>query len=405
MEAGLQDELSPRVSPIADVRAVRLQSGADPVYLDGSNHTLLVEVEDADGRIGIGETDSASSAAQAVVTMANEQDWNWGLRSVLLGQDPLLIGALWDKQAAATAYQGPSGIARHALAAVDIALHDLAGKQLGRPAYHLLGGPRREHLTPYATVFVPLSEESSLAQMTADTLALMERAVALGFQAVKMELIFGPLAADRDLVQCIREGRAVIGDDVELLLDFGYRWSDWRDPCWVLDQTEDCRIWLAEATLPMADLEGHAKLSARVPTRIGGGELASTFEECRACLELGHVDVVQADIARCGGLTEMQRVADLASMHGASVIPHCWKTGINAAATRHFQAATANVPFIEMLVPDLFASPLRHGLVGPEPTLSDGVIALPTAPGLGIELASDVVERYRVDPRSLHRVP
>jgi L-alanine-DL-glutamate epimerase-like enolase superfamily enzyme len=107
------------------------------------------------------------------------------------------------------------------------------------------------------------------------------------------------------------------------------------------------------------------------------------------------VDVVQADISRCGGLTEMRRVAQVAAMHGATVIPHCWKTGINAAAARHFQAATANVPYIEMLSPELFHSPLRAGLVSPEPVIDDGHLPLPAAPGVGVELIDSIVRRYR----------
>jgi L-alanine-DL-glutamate epimerase-like enolase superfamily enzyme len=391
----LDADSNPSTAPIADVRATRLVAGLDADDLDGSSHTVLIEVDDANGLTGIGEADSSSAAVHAVVTMQDEQRWNWGLRSVLLGADPVQIGALWDKLAEVTAYQGPSGISRHALAAVDIALHDLAGKQLRRPGYHLLGGARRSHLTPYATIYAGAIRDRSLNQMMEATLGLMDKAVRLGFRAVKMEVVFEHLATDRDLVSCIRHGRAVVGDDVELLVDFGYRWTDWRDACWTLRHAEDSRIWLAEATLPHGDLESHARLAERVETRVGGGEFATTFEECRAWLEVGHVDVVQADISRCGGLTEMRRVAQAAAMHGAAVIPHCWKTGINAAAARHFQAATANAPFIEMLSPELFHSPLRAGLVSPEPVVRDGRLPLPTEPGIGVQLSDAVVEQYR----------
>jgi L-alanine-DL-glutamate epimerase-like enolase superfamily enzyme len=211
-----------------------------------------------------------------------------------------------------------------------------------------------------------------------------------------MEVLFEHLANDRDLVAAIREGRATIGDDVELLVDFGYRWTHWRDACWVLNQLEDCRIWLAEATLPHHDLVSHAHLVDRVHTRVGGAEFATTLEECRAWLEVGHVDVLQADITRCGGLSEMRRVAEMAAQHGAEVVPHCWKTGINAAAARQLQAACTNVPWIETLVPELFPSPLRTELVGPEPTVREGRIELPTSPGLGVELNPAVLSRYAV---------
>jgi L-alanine-DL-glutamate epimerase-like enolase superfamily enzyme len=173
-----------------------------------------------------------------------------GLGSALLGEDPVQIGALWDKLASVTAYQGPSGISRHALPAIDIALHDLAGKQLQRPAFHLLGGARRKYLRPYATIYAGAIRERSPAEMMDATLALMTKATGLGFRAVKMEVVFDQLASDRDLVSCIRDGRATIGDDIELLVDFGYRWHDWRDASWIIRHAEASRIWLAEATSP-----------------------------------------------------------------------------------------------------------------------------------------------------------
>lgn len=86
----------------------------------------------------------------------------------------------------------------------------------------------------------------------------------------------------------------------------------------------------------------------------------------------------------------------MAALEGALVIPHNWKTGINAVAARHYQAATVNAPYIEMFHPDLFASPLRAELVRPEPVIHDGTIALPAAPGLGAEIDDAVLARYRV---------
>jgi L-alanine-DL-glutamate epimerase-like enolase superfamily enzyme len=131
--------------------------------------------------------------------------------------------------------------------------------------------------------------------------------------------------------------------------------------------------------------------------RICGAEFAATVHECREWIERGGVDVLQPDINRAGGLSELRRIAELAALHGVLAIPHCWKTGITAAAARHYQAATPNAPYIEHLHPDLFASPLRRELVSPEPAVVDGHIALPTEPGLGVELVQEAVERYRVD--------
>ncbi len=129
--------------------------------------------------------------------------------------------------------------------------------------------------------------------------------------------------------------------------------------------------------------------------RVAGAEFAATVHECREWLERGGVDVLQPDTSRAGGLTEMRRIAELAALHGAQVIPHGWKTGITAAAARHFQAATPNAPYIEMLAPALYASPLRAELVAPAPTVRDGRVDLPHAPGLGVDLVPDALERYR----------
>jgi L-alanine-DL-glutamate epimerase-like enolase superfamily enzyme len=321
------------------------------------------------------------------------------MAGLLLGRDPVEVGARWDELAVATLYDGNAGVSRHALAAVDIALHDLAGKQLGRPAHTLLGGARRERLCVYATLYRPTAGHESAATLHGALEALVAEAVAAGYRAIKYEAIYPGPVADAQVVELVTRARAVAGDDVELLVDFGYRWRHWRDALWVLNRLEPARLWLAEATLPDGDLESHAKLAARAETRIGGGELASSLGECRAWLERGRVDVLQPDVARCGGLTEMRRVADLAAMHGAGVVPHNWKTGINAAAARHLHAACPAVPMIEVLPPALFDSPLRSELVRPEPELEGGTLPVPDAPGLGVELVSEVVERYRWEAR------
>ncbi len=383
-------------SPIAAVEALPLRSPTvDAEDLDGSSETILVRVFDEHGRVGIGESDAPAAAVRELIVMDDLHAWSRGLGNIVVGRDPFELGALHDELYTRTIYHGRRGLGIHALSALDIALHDLVGKQLGRPVYQLLGGARRK-ITPYATIYPGAVKDRSLSQMMAAIAERFERALALGFKAVKMEVLFGDLVSDRELADCIREGRRLLGDEVAMLVDFGYRWHDWRDALRVLKRIDDCDVFLAEATLQHDDLVGHAKLAERVDTRIGGAEFAATVFECREWLERSRVDVLQPDINRCGGLTEIRRIAELAGLDGATVVPHGWKTGITAAAARHFQAATANAPFIEMLMPDLNESPLRAELVRPEPTLVDGEIPLPTTPGLGIEVVEDALQRYAI---------
>jgi L-rhamnonate dehydratase len=384
------------MSVIVDVEAIPLRARVDPADLDSSSETVVVRVTDEEGRSGIGEADAPAEVVRALVLMDDVHAWSRGLRRVLLGRDPFEREALWHELYEATIYHGRRGLGIHALSAVDVALHDLVGKQLGRPVYQLLGGARRQQLTPYATVWPGTVKGRTLGAMMDAIGALFERALAAGFRAVKMELFFGELVTDRKLVECIHEGRRLLGDDVTMMLDFGYRWKDWRDALWVLSRVEECEVYFAEATLHHDDLAGHAKLAARSGIRIAGAEMAATVFECSEWLERGGVDVLQPDVSRCGGLTELRRIADLAGQAGAAVVPHFWKTGISAAAARHFQAATANAPYIEMLSPLLYDSPLRAELTVPEPELENGTLPLPAGPGLGVDLVEEAVDAYRI---------
>lgn len=384
------------MAAVRDVDAIVLRApGVDPTDLDSSSETVVVVVEDEDGTVGIGEADAPARAVRELVLMDDVHGWSRGLRNVLLGRDPSDIAGLHDELYEATIYHGRRGLGIHALSAVDVALHDLVGKQLGRPACELLGGACREWVRPYATIYPGAPAGRTLGELMDEIARLFERALALGFAALKMEVLFGELASDRELVRCIEEGRRLVGDDVLLLVDFGYRWRDWREALEVLRRLEGCDLYLAEATLHHDDLEGHAELTRRLETRIGGAELAATRWECREWIERGRVDVLQPDVSRAGGLTELRRIAELAEDAGVLLVPHAWKTGITAAASRHLQAATPNVPLVEHLSPELFDSPLRRELVTPEPELVDGTFPLPAAPGLGIELDRAAVERYR----------
>ena len=226
-----------------------------------------------------------------------------------------------------------------------------------------------------------------------------DAALAAGFRAVKMEVLFYDLVTDAELVKLIHQGRQMLGDGILMALDFGYRWQSWYDAKWVLDRLADCDIYFAEATLQHDDLAGHARLAAQSPIRICGAEAAATRWEVREWLERGGVAVVQPNIGRGGGLTEIRRIAELCELFGAQVVPHGWKTGITSAVGRHFQAACPAAPLFEYISPKVFDSPLRRELVSPEPVLKDGLMDLPTGPGLGIELNEELVERWRTDRR------
>jgi L-rhamnonate dehydratase len=379
-----------------EVIPLRVQ-GSDVDDCDGTVDSVLIRLTDDEGRTGIGESDASPEAVKAFLEMPTAHMWARRTFEIMQGQDPREITALWERVYEGTIYSGRRGLGIHALSAIDIALHDLVGKQLDMPAYKLMGGARRDRLRPYCTTYPGLPGDRTLADLIEITGRQFEKARALGFKAIKMEVLYYDLVNDAQLVEAIREGRRMLGDDITMMLDFGYRWKDWHDALWVLKRVEDCNIYFAEATLQHDDLHGHARLAAMSPIRICGAEFAATRWEVREWIETGKVAVVQPDISRCGGLTEIRRIADMCELYGVQVIPHGWKTGILAAAGRHFQAACPNAPYFEFISPHVYQSPLRERLVTPEPTLADGFMDLPTGSGLGVELDEEVMAAYRDD--------
>ncbi|MSP83876.1 MAG: mandelate racemase/muconate lactonizing enzyme family protein [Alphaproteobacteria bacterium] len=384
-------------SPIERIEVIPLRIPEDKsADSDGTVDTVLVVLGDAEGRIGIGESDAPPEVVKAYIEMPTAHIWSRNSTHMLLGSDPVEITAIWERLYDGTLYPGRRGLGIHALSAIDIALHDLAGKQLGLPAYKLMGGARRERLRPYCTIFPGMPMGRTLRQLLDLTFRQFERALAIGFRTLKMEVLYFDLVTDRELAAAVAEGRRALGPDIAMAVDFGYRWSDWRQALATLERIAEHDILFAEATLQHDDLVGHARLAGRSPIPVCGAEFAATRFEIKEWLDVAKVDIVQPDISRCGGLTEIRRIAELAAMGGAQVIPHGWKTGILAACGRHFQAACPASPLFEFISPKVYESPLREHLVGPEPEVKDGTMDLPSGVGLGVELDWGVVERYRV---------
>ena len=219
--------------------------------------------------------------------MDDRHAWSRGLRSVLLGRDPFEIEALHRDLYQATIYHGGagSGSTRCRPSTSRSTTSSASSWDAPRTSSSAAPAATRSGPTRRSTPAFPAAARS--ASSWTSIARGFERALELGFRAIKMEAFFGDLVSDRELVGCIEEGRRLVGDDTTLLVDFGYRWSDWRAALWTLNRLEDCDLYLAEATLQHDDLDGHAKLAARAETRIGGAEMAATRFECREWIEHG----------------------------------------------------------------------------------------------------------------------
>lgn len=369
---------------IVDVQAVfcRLDE-VDAERCDGTQDTLLIFVTADDGTVGVGEVDSAPLVARAVVDAEPSHLIARGLRSVLLGRNPLDIDVCWHAVVEQTRYFA-GGSTMHAISGVDIALWDLAGKVLGLPVARLLGGARSEWLDAYASLVMP-ETPAAAARAAADL-------VRQGYRKIKFG--WGPIGQDVAVNEAlVREIRAAAGEHVMIMIDAGQVW-DTKTALRMARMLEAYEIgWLEEPVAP-DNLSGYRALSDRTTLTIAGGEAESDFAAFERLIDVGGVDLIQPDLARCGGLTQGRRLAWLAHTRHRTVVPHAFKSGVLVAASTHFAAAIPNGGLIEHTVS---TSPIARDLVRREIDFVDGRVRVPLdRPGLGVEVDTDVMERLRV---------
>jgi len=362
--------------------------------------SFVVILRTDEGVSGIGESDVNPWIARACVDAPGTHTMGLGVREMLIGADPLDIEALWRRLYVGTCMNGRRGAMIHALGAIDMALWDVRGKVEGKPIFQLLGGAAQEQVTPYAS----LQPAGSSWREYRDSLCeWAERAMALGFRAVKAEVTMnGPYAHDgmhepydahTRVVEAVRK---TLGPDVALMIDVQYMWPDAETALRTVRDWKDFDIFFLETPLWIDRLDEYAKLHEAAPMPIAAGEWQATRWEFEELLDRGRVDVAQPDIGRVGGFGEAKAVCDMAAARGRLIVPHCWKTGISVTATAHLAFNTPHCRFIEYLPPALCTETLRRELASDGFEFVDGLIRKPTKPGLGAEIDEAALRRYRV---------
>jgi L-rhamnonate dehydratase len=372
---------------ITDVQAIYLRQPEVKHQCDSGQDALIVRVLTDAGIVGLGEVDSSPMAAKGAIEGPFSHTITSGLRELLLGEDPFQTEYLWHKMYRRNIYSGRRGIAIHAMSGIDMALWDIKGKALGQPVWRLLGGgfhPRG--IRAYAS--------SLFGATPAATRDRAERFRQRGFTAVK----FGwhPMGQDEKTdIALVREARAGLGDDADLMIDAGLVW-DAKTAMQRARAFSGYRIFWLEEPLPPDDYEGYRKLAGSTEVRIAAGEHESERHSFLELMDRGQIDIVQVDLTRCGGFTEAMKIASLAADRGLPVVNHGFTTYINVAAALHFLNAIPNSFIMEFVSEE--GTTLRDSLTRQRIAATDGVVAMPDAPGLGIDLNESALEQYASPP-------
>lgn len=354
--------------------------------------TALVRVETDVGITGIGEAKvSAGSPGDyhGVVAIINHE-----FAPGLIGEDPRNITRIWENLYSGTRghyaiarghvfpAMGRRGVSISAISGIDIALWDILGKSLNVPVWQLLGGRKAERMAAYASG--GWADAASIG-------AQLKGYVAQGdFGAVKMRVgVFdGSPNASAERVMAAREA---LGGGIELMVDAHgtFTVSEAKQFCHLV---RDCNLAWFEEPVTADDKRGLAEVRQATHIPIATGESECTRFDFRDLIELRAADILQPDLAICGGITEAMRISALASAANLRLAPHLWAGAPAFAAGLHVAAASAATHILEF---SLGANPMIHDLIEERFEVVAGMLAIPDRPGLGITIRDDFVQQYR----------
>ncbi len=350
---------------------------------DGTQDVLVVEVTTDSGLTGLGEVVSASYVAKSIIEAPRSGAGRHGLGEVLVGLDARDVEAVRRRMLKETLWFGRRGVAIHAMSGVEMALWDLKGKAESTPAYRLLAENKLSAPAPIKAYASVLWDEA-----LGDTVRRGQALLDQGFLALKFgfgSFGLGTVAEDAETLATLR---TALGEDVELMVDVGRKWSVDRaiEACSAL---ADFGLTWIEEPLDPDDLEGYDRLCGASPVAIAGAETEETVEQFDRYLDAG-LSVIQPDLGRCGPGTGMA-LSRIARERGRRCVPHCFGTGINTAAAIHWMAA-AGGDLVEYPMGD---SLLRRDLVGGVPSLEDGCVKPSERPGWGIDIDRKMLEKHK----------
>ncbi len=354
-------------------------------WLYTTRSSCVVEVETDAGITGWGECYGPAAVNKALI------ETQYAPRVV--GRDPFDVEVVWEDLYNRIKDYGAQGFSITALSGIDIALWDVMGRATKLPIHKLIGGAHRKEILAYATGLYFIDMDRLVEEAVEEALEYKEQ----GFRAIKMKIGLGDPKLDVRRVKAVREA---IGPDIALAVDANH--------CFTVPQAirlgrmlEELDLMWFEEPISPEDHDGYVQVTQALDLAVAGGENDFTRWGFRDVIAKKAMDIVQPDVCAAGGLSEMRKIATLASAFGVECVPHAWGSAIGLAATVQFLAALPDQPPAFRPIPPMLEfeqtpNPLRDELAREPIVQRRGIVAVPDGPGLGIEVDREVLARFKV---------
>jgi len=357
----------------------------------GGANWLFIQLTTDEGIVGLGERPTALKES-----IAPQVSLFHGLaEEFLIGENPFDIEKLWQRiYASCHDFRHPSLFYTPALSAIEIACWDIVGKAANQPIYNLLGGKYHDKLRAYA--YMPTEGVWENPEKAGEIAAKL---VSEGNTACKLDpfMPLYPLPRDiplkdlnhaAEIFRCIRDA---VGDELEIGIGTHGQFST-AGAIRCAGILEEFRPYWFEEPVPPENVDEMARVAAQTSIPIASGERLVTKYEFTELLEKQAAQIIQLDVAQCGGILESKKIAAIADAHYAMIAPHMYVGPVAAAAAIQLDTCCSNFLIQEFNVnefhSEIFVEPIKF---------ENGFITPPAGPGLGVELNPEVVKKHLVE--------
>ncbi|MBD3184577.1 hypothetical protein GF312_20010 [Candidatus Poribacteria bacterium] len=321
----------------------------------------------------------AEASAYGVPT--NIRDWVDWMAPDIIGKDPEDPFSLPHPNGHSRSYDS-------AVAGIDSALWDLKGKIAGKRVSELLTEEPLKRVRLYASSGCRYDWGDKPEQLIEEALEYID----MGYTAMKFRIgtdwSHNNISV-KDFLDLVHKLTDAVNGRMELMLDGNCRLNEDEAMEIALELDKLGFTWFEEP-IPWRDIDAYSRLNDAVEMPITGGESFTTLERFRPYLDKNAYGIVQQDAGLCG-ITEAMRIAKTAYRFGVDTCPHSWHNGLMAMANGHLVAALPNPRVLELC---MIQGPLQWDILEEKPLIESGWLILPDKPGLGVELASDIEERF-----------